>query len=67
MKLEVGKRYRTRDGKHVVEIVEDFSPGTEDCLAMAGRKQGRQAFWNRDGTRRLDGKPHDFDLVEEAP
>lgn len=71
MKLEVGKRYRTRDGKHVVEIVSrDTNPLRPSPIVghfvADGKPTEHRARWQINGLY-VRGKTRPLDLVEEAP
>lgn len=62
MKLENGKAYVTRDGKHTV-IVRGPLPGP---YPYDGAVAGRPAEWDADGFFFVAGMPNDLDLVTEA-
>lgn len=62
MKLENGKAYVTRDGKHTV-IVRGPLPGP---YPYDGAVAGRPAEWDADGFFFVAGMPNDLDLVAEV-
>lgn len=70
MKLEVGKRYYTRDGQ-IAQILE-YDLGSEgDPWPYVGVIEGYPAdeeFWSVTGGYAIDsGKEHYLDLVSEVP
>lgn len=63
MKLEVGKKYRTRDGNHIVEILQK---ATSVCAyPYYGHLDGTLDCWSVEGRFSIVGGESDFDLVEE--
>jgi hypothetical protein len=67
MKIEVGKRYRTRDGRvaTVERIDRDKEP--DNAAAMSADVDGKVLFYCANGRYYSGSTNHDFDLVEELP
>lgn len=64
LRLEVGKKYRTRDGQ-IVEI-DDHDDTPSNPFPFSGYVDGNYFSWKHDGTF-FDARPNDMDLVEEIP
>lgn len=62
MKLESGKAYVTRDGKHTVIVRGPYA----GRYPYDGAVAGRPAEWDADGFFFVAGMPNDLDLVTEA-
>ena len=68
MKIEVGKKYKTRDG-NVVRIV-NISSAINECYPVGGEIVGDTSnsfyYWTTDGRYNIDQTlPHHLDIVEE--
>jgi len=61
MKLEVGKRYRTRDGRETSPLEN----GNNHAYPFKAKVGGHIAYWTEQGFWYLAGVPNRLDLVEE--
>lgn len=65
MKIEVGKKYKTRDGK--VAVITDIDDGAGTAYTCLGyiRNDGIEETWTDDGRYFLSMPEHELDIVGE--
>lgn len=64
MKIEMGKQYRTRDGKKDVRVLCVDAGGLQPVVALLGRAIYR---YTAEGMLYLDQSPDNRDLIEVKP
>lgn len=68
MHLQIGKKYKTRDGFHVVTIVKERRIDESDMHDFIGESpEDLTGPFTEEGFYLFKSAPHMFDLVEEVP
>ncbi len=61
MKLEVGKKYLTRDGNHIITITDTANR----LYKFVGQLDGFLESWTKSGRYDINEDEHDWDLISE--